>query len=746
MHCALAEPRSGPRIHTCLVALGLATHGVAAWAGPFPPELELSSLLPANGGDGSTGFVLNGIDVGDQSGSSVSNAGDVNGDDLDDLLIGADNAAPGGRVLAGESYIVFGRDPTAGGFPGEFELSSLLPANGGDGSAGFILNGINATDGSGYSVSAAGDINGDGIDDLLIGTQNAAPDGLIRAGESYVVFGRNQAAGGFPAEFELSSLLPANGGDGSAGFILNGIDGGDHSGASVSGAGDVNGDGIDDLLIGADYADPGGREFAGESYIVFGRNQTAGGFPAEFELSSLLPANGGDGSAGVILNGVDSGDRSGRSVSGAGDINGDGIDDLLIGVYYADTDGRSDGGESYVVFGRDQAAGGFPVEFELSSLLPANGGDGSAGFVLRSIDQGDFHPFVTVSEAGDVNDDGIDDLLIGALGADPGGRSTAGESYVVFGRDTTAVGFPAEFELSSLLPANGGDGSAGFILNGIDIDDLSGTSVSAAGDVNGDGIDDLLIGATGADPGGRELAGESYIVFGRNQAAGGFPAEFELSSLLPGNGGDGNAGFILNGIDAQDFAGTVSAAGDINGDGIHDVLVGADGADPDGRYRAGESYVVFGRTEGAGLQCEGLDATIIGTQDGDEISGTEGPDVINALDGNDTILGLGGDDIVCGGEGDDVMYGSGGHDSLFGQAGNDTLIGAGGGDFLVGAQGNDDLQGGGGNDQLFGDEGDDTLSGGGGNDAADGGPDTDICDGGGNSDTGANCETSNNIP
>ena len=745
MRCVLAAPRPAPRIHARLVAFGLATHGVAALAAPFPAEFELSSLLPMQGGDGSAGFVLNGIDSGDYSGI-VSAAGDVNGDGIDDLLIGAFIADPGGRDDAGESYVVFGQDQTASGFPAEFELSSLLPANGGDGSAGFILNGIDAFDRSGLSVSAAGDVNGDGIDDLLVGAPIADPGGRSAAGESYVVFGRDQTVGGFPAEFELSSLVPANGGDGSAGFVLNGIDAPDQSGVSVSAAGDVNGDGIGDLLVGAYYADPGGRRRAGESYVVFGRDQTAGDFPAEFELSSLLPANGGDGSAGFVLNGIDAFDYSGFSASAAGDVNGDGIDDLLVGARYADPGGRGRAGETYVVFGRDQTAGGFPAEFELSSLLSANGGDGSAGFVLNGIDAGD-HSGV-VSAAGDVNGDGIDDLLVGAPVADPGGRTNAGESYVVFGRDQTAGGFPAEFELSSLLSANGGDGSAGFVLNGIDALDSSGASVSAAGDVNGDGIDDLLIGARFANPGGRYRAGESYVVFGRDQTAGGFPAKFELSSLLSANGGDGGAGFVLNGIDAFDHSGqVVSAAGDVNGDGIDDLLVGARYADPGGRLQAGESYVVFGRTDGPGVICEGLEATIVGTQGDDDIRGTSGPDVINALNGNDTIRGLGGDDIICGGKGNDVIYGNGGNDVLFGQVGEDTLIGGGGVDLLVGGPGNDDLRGGGGSDQLFGDEGDDILVGGGGNDHTDGGADIDICNGGGgNRDTGANCENSTKIP
>ena len=141
-------------------------------------------------------------------------------------------------------------------FPAVFDLATLAS---GDGSTGFVLNGIDAGDTSGFSVSSAGDVNGDGIDDLIIG---ALRGGELSTGESYVVFGN---ALGFAPEFELSTLAI---GDGSTGFVLNGIDGYDASGASVSSAGDVNGDGFDDLIIGAFGADPGGDSSAGESYVA----------------------------------------------------------------------------------------------------------------------------------------------------------------------------------------------------------------------------------------------------------------------------------------------------------------------------------------------------------------------------------------------------------------------------------------------------------------------------------------------
>jgi hypothetical protein len=513
----------------------------------------------------------------------------MNGDGIDDLVLDAVFADPEGKNSAGESYVFFGRNTAlVGNFPAVFPLALLMPAKGGDGSEGFVLPGVSAEDDSGRRVSGAGDLNGDGYDDIVIGAPWADPRGQRSAGETYVVFGRDTVqSGNFPAIFPLRRLTPAGGADGSEGFMLTGIDADDALGRRVGSAGDVNGDGHPDLLVGAPFADPHGHESAGESYVVFGRDAAqVGAFPAVFPVKRLTPSGGGDGSEGFVLNGIDTDDKSGRSTGAAGDINGDGIDDLIVGALMADPGGRSQAGESYVVFGRDTArVGNFPALFDLSRLAT---GDGRLGFVLNGIDADD-RSGNNMASAGDIHGDGIDDLLIGGYHASPGGKDSAGETYVVFGRDTAGVGnFPAVFELSSLAT---GDGSVGFVLNGIDAGDTSGISMSGVHDVNGDGIDDFVIGALYA---GANTAGESYVVYGRDtDLVGSFPAVFQLSTLAAG---DGSEGFVLRGTNPDDRAGrTVATAGDLNADGIADIVIGAFHADPGDRPNAGANYVLFGR-------------------------------------------------------------------------------------------------------------------------------------------------------
>ena len=283
------------------------------------------------------GFVINGVAENDQSGLSVSGAGDVNGDGFDDLIVGAPYDDPNGD-LSGASFVVFGSAEGVG-----VELTELEGAAGAD-PLGFVINGVAADDQSGISVSGAGDVNGDGLDDLIVGAMGADPNGSL-SGASYVVFGKADGAA-----VELSAV-ELNAGAVPTGFIIKGISTDDFSGRSVSGAGDVNGDGLDDLIIGAMGTD-GSRDVdgdgdddltsgSGSSFVVYGKT---GGEAVEL---SLVASSVG----GFVINGVDADDQSGRSVSGAGDVNGDGFADLIVGAPFDDPNGNSYSGASFVVFG-----------------------------------------------------------------------------------------------------------------------------------------------------------------------------------------------------------------------------------------------------------------------------------------------------------------------------------------------------------------------------------------------------------
>ena len=516
----------------------------------FDGDFDLADL------DGVNGLQINGINPGDLSGIAVSNAGDVNGDGIDDVIIGARGASLNGLPNVGESYVLFGTRDRFGSVP--LDLSGLSGEN------GFQINGVDAGDGLGRAVSGAGDVNGDGVDDVVVGAPSLSFFGGSGPGKAYVVFGRRD--GFMNAPIELSAL---NGNDG---FEISGVDPGDHFGFSVSSAGDLNDDGVDDIIIGAPALSAfGGNGSSGKAYVVFGSRSPS--FPVLLNASNLNGVNG------FQLNGIDAGDAAGGSVSCAGDMDGDGVDDIVVGAYGADPNGLSNAGESYVVFGNANGFGSKP--FELSSL---NGND---GFQVNGAFAFD-HAGSSVSSAGDFNGDGVNDIIIGAPSLNFFNGSNAGESYVVFGN---RGGFGrAPLELSSL------NGTNGFQITGASsgFSDDSGFPVSGAGDFNGDGVGDVIIGVYRADPNGLDSAGESYIVFGNRNGFGSSP--LDLSSI------DGNNGVQINGVDPSDLSGfSVSGAGDFNGDGVDDVIIGAYRADPNGLDSAGESYVVFGQSSSSFL-------------------------------------------------------------------------------------------------------------------------------------------------
>ncbi|MEZ6073176.1 MAG: Calx-beta domain-containing protein [Pirellulales bacterium] len=543
--------------------------------------LELSSLLAVNGGDGAAGFVAYGSQARDSStiGEYIS-TGDINGDGYADYLISDSsfNAVDqkGGakqEILEGGVFVVYG---DANGMPAEIDLHRL------DGSNGFVIHGNPDELSVGIElVASGGDMNGDEIDDIAIASSEGS------GGRVYVVYGRST---GFPTRFSLRELLPTNGNDGSRGFVVDGVNPGDIARgflASLAMDGDVNGDGVDDLLIGAAFASPNNDGTAsGQAYAILGKSAAeANSRPAQFSLTEL------DGDNGFVVRGATPGARLGVSVSAGGDLNGDGIDDIVVGASRWSPDAtRTEAGATFVIYGTPN----FPSVLDVNQITS---GDGSTGFIVHGANgntetglAGDRFG-VSVFSGGDFNGDGLSDLAIGApRAASDFGSAEVGEGYVIFGRDASVTPFPAIVEPSSL------DGTNGFIIRGLNEGDHTGTEI-ALGDVNGDALADLIVTASGGDPDGRVDAGKVYVIFGidtdvdddgvvDNPIAG----EFQLASL------DGTKGFVIHGINAGDLLGSYDpsdwagghslAIGDYNGDGVMDLALGTGHAD--------ETYMLFG--------------------------------------------------------------------------------------------------------------------------------------------------------
>ncbi|MGV6876647.1 DUF4214 domain-containing protein [Pseudochelatococcus sp. B33] len=547
-------------------------------------DIDLNKLLP---GQGST---INGA-AGWETGRNVSSAGDINGDGIDDFIVGAYFSAPDGREYAGSAYVIYGSKEGLA----DIDLLNL------DAAQGFTIKGASVGDRAGASVSSAGDFNGDGIDDIIVGAYLADPDGRAHAGSAYVIYGQ----AGARTDIDLASLSSDHG------ISIKGAADNDRTGYSVRNLGDVNGDGIDDIVVGAYYAGHDGIDYAGAAYIIYGKAEGL----TDIDLASLAATQG------IVIRGLEWGHRVSVSVSGAGDVNGDGIADIVIGAEGANAEGRMRAGATYVIYGKNDGID----TIDLSDLAPTQ------GFTITGATELDYLGR-RVTSAGDINNDGIDDLIVSTDDIN-GGESRGDEgAYVIYGKQ----GGPGDIDLSEF------GASQGFRISGVSHQDPAAHHLGGAGDVNGDGIDDIIIGSFHVDADGRNRAGSAYVIFGKD---GGLD-DVDVARLTPADG------FVIKGAHAQDFAGiSVGGAGDVNGDGINDLLVGATGA--------GAAYVIFGRKMSAGEPIAGTNGTDIFRLVGDsndafkvydtsenepgapilDLSGRgEGtPFAIDGLTGNDTV-------------------------------------------------------------------------------------------------------------
>lgn len=549
--------------------------------------------------------------------TQAAGIGDFNGDGFDDVAVAYTSANSSFR---GSVQVVWG-GPS--GLPPQLDLDQPLGSN------GFSIVGPSADAELGYRLAGRGDFNGDGLADLALATSA----GDAATGRVYVLFGSRQA---WPAEFAISSLHAAQGGSGARGFVLR-----DEATAAIQTmaltfVGDLNADGRDELAYGRDFVESRARV-----YLLLGRESN----DAEYALEALNPDSPRANDLGVTLVTEPNEQFSGlgSAVAGAGDVDGDGLDDVLIGLPYG-VSPEQRAGQVAIFHGRD---------LDLSRPVILLSADPSAGlpelpdtayltsdFSIQGLG-------ASVAGVGDANGDGRDDILVGSLD---------GSAYLVFGGSS----FPNPFQqrtldVTTLRAAAGGDGSVGVVFRELNYFDGIGETIAGAGDVNGDGLDDLLLGARWADPGSTTDAGGVYVLAGRRD---GWPAEYELLDALETTGPDHwFAGARLGHL----IGDSLSPAGDVNGDGLSDWVAGT----ASDSFPSGEAYVVLGRP---------IPAAQWGSAAAESWSGTAATDLFLGGLGDDRLDGVSGADVVYGGGGDDWLFVDTQFARVDGGAGFDTLV------------------------------------------------------------------------